>query len=106
VIQLSPQNEISLKLNASPENVAFDLLKVKGVGDDDIPANMFQDMLEPMIPGLLDVLTSSLLQKIPIPSFDLSTFAGKYGIPPGTVLSLKNGSVSLDSDFVKITGSL
>lgn len=105
-LKLTQNNSFSVELMTQPEFLAFDITEAKGFGIDEISPSELTDILKPMIPKVLNMLASSLLQQVPIPSFDLSVLGGKYGIPKNTILTLKKGVLSLPKDNILLTGDL
>ena len=51
-------------------------------------------------------ITPSIIQKLPIPSIDLSSLGGSYGIPKGTVLELHNGTLTHKNNHIILSGDL
>ena len=62
--------------------------------------------LKQMVAKVFPTLAPSVIQKLPIPSIDLSALGGSYGIPKGTVLTLKNGTLTLKNNHVIMAGDL
>lgn len=101
---LSSKNELSLNLSTQPMVFALDV--VKWVGPATLDTGAFSSFIRGLTPLISQILSSSILQKFPIPSIDLSSLGGKYGIPRGTKLTVKNGKLSFSGDYLKITGDL
>ncbi len=55
---------------------------------------------------LSQLLTSSTLQKFPIPEIDLGALGGKYGIPKNTKLTLDRAKLNPVGDYLILTGDL
>lgn len=101
---LSDKNEISVSLDADPKSLVVHIDKIEGLGD--FPPSEMSAILKSFMPKITALLSSDIIKNIPIPSIDLSTLAGQFGIPPGTNLTLQNGAFSLQGDFVQVTGDL
>jgi hypothetical protein len=103
-LSLTPKNEITLQLITTPKLIAIDLTEVTGLGSVN-PAELSK-LLQSLAPQISQFISSSVLQKFPIPTIDLSSFAGQYGIPPNTKLTIHNGQMLTTGDYLRITGDL
>lgn len=101
---LSSKNELSIKLSTQPLQFAMDVAKWNGPGT--LNTGEFSSFIRGLTPLISQILSSSILQKFPIPSIDLSSLGGQYGIPKGTNLTIKNGKLSFSGDYLRITGDL
>lgn len=101
---MSSNNELLLTLQPAPTMVALELGPLPDLGEgiiSKIPAT-----IEQIIPEVVKRLSSSVVQKFPVPNVDLSSFGGKYGVPPNTRLLFEKPSVQNKWNVIQVTGSL
>lgn len=103
-VSLSQNNELSIQLSTQPLLIAVDVTQLSGLGS--VNPSELSKLLKGLAPQLSQFLSSSILQKFPIPSIDLSSLGGQYGIPAGTKLTIKKGTLSTSGDYLRITGDL
>ncbi len=104
-ISITPKNEIVLKLSTTPRIFAVDIVSLSGTGSNANPGALSK-ALKGLSPMISQFLSSSTLQKFPIPAIDLGAFGGKYGIPPNTKLVLHGAKLQALKDYLLLTGNL
>lgn len=103
-LKLTPQNELSVDIAADPKELVVDIDSIQGLGD--LSTGEVNGLIRSFTPKITELLASGILNNIPIPSIDLSTLAGQWGIPKGTILSIQNGVFAMQGDYLQITGDL
>jgi len=102
-LSITPANEIQIKLDTKPLLFAVEVVQISGISGN---LSNITKIVETYAPVIAQALSFNALQKFPIPSIDLSSFGGKYGIPKGTKLALDKATLIGQWDYAKVTGNL
>ncbi len=105
-VTLNKKNEITITLANKPNVMEMELAKWTVQGASMPSPGVISKGLKEMVAKVFPSIAPSIMQKFPIPSIDLSSLGGKYGIPKGTVLTLKNGTLTKKNNHIILSGDL
>ena len=105
-VTLSKKNEITIALASKPSIMEMELAKWTVQGATMPSPGVVSKGLKEMVEKIFPTLAPSIMQKFPIPSIDLSSLGGKYGIPKGTKLTLTNTSLARKNNHLILSGDL
>ena len=105
-VTLSKKNEITITLANKPSIMEMELAKWTVQGAAMPSPGVVSKGLKEMVAKVFPTLAPSIMQKFPIPSIDLSSLGGQYGIPKGTKLTLKNATLTRKDNHVILSGDL
>ena len=105
-VTLSKNNEITIALAQKPNIMEMELAKWTVQGASMPSPGVISKGLKEMVAKVFPTIAPSIIQKFPIPSIDLSSLGGSYGIPKGTVLELKNGTLTRKNNHLVLSGNL
>ncbi len=105
-ITINSKNELVLQLDNKFSVFEIEVTKMAFAGSNAPTLGDVALGIRSLVTQLMPKVLSPILQKFPIPTIDLSSLGGQYGIPKGTVLKLKNTSLKLKSYHVLLSGDL
>ena len=105
-ISLNSKNELTITLASKPNIMELEVAKWTIQGSSMPSPGAASTVLKQMVAKVLPTLAPNIIQKFPIPAIDLSSLGGSYGIPKGTVLKLKNATLTRQSNHLILAGDL
>lgn len=94
-----PAQQLSVSLDTTNPEI---WLEITDIGESGLQGQMsvlFTQVMKNLVPQLV----GSIVTAIPLPTFDVG---GMAGLPQAEVWELQNGSLSRESDYYRLTGSL
>jgi hypothetical protein len=105
-ITLSKSNTLELKLDNNFKEFEIELAKLTYQGSGFPSPGTVSQGLQDLVRKSMPTLVPSIVQTFPIPSIDLSSLGGSYGIPAGTKLTLTNASLTYANYYLILKGDL